>query len=157
MPNPLDALRKAQTIGADPEMSQVTQSVMPMLPEGALAGLAGLVGKWLPRAAKVVPGAIQGLPEGAETMIQRLSAGAKPVVDSMQRAGAFAGDRTVGGLNSLASKAATSPAMQTLGEVNPEFTASGGEGLYNVAKTGLKKVIDPVESAYNRLLASGGR
>lgn len=49
------------------------------------------------------------------------------------------------------------PAAETLGESLPEFTAVGGEGLYNVAKGAVKGVMDPVEAAYARILSRGGR
>lgn len=47
--------------------------------------------------------------------------------------------------------------VETLGERAADFTPVGGEGLYNVARTGLKKVMDPAEAAYHAILAKGGR
>lgn len=38
---------------------------------------------------------------GAQAAIQRLAAGAKPVMDGLTKAGAFLGDRTVGGIGGL--------------------------------------------------------
>lgn len=165
MPNPLEALQKAQTIGAGPTERKralfseagdqpMSQGVMPMLPEGALSGLMGMAGRLFGGGAKVAPaapqavqGGIQGLPAGAEAMIQRLSAGARPVVEGLQRAGAFAGDRTVGGLHQAA----------TLGSQAAEFTPQGGEALYNAGKGAVQKAADPAVAAYQRILAAGGR
>jgi hypothetical protein len=33
----------------------------------------------------------------------------------------------------------------------------GGEGLYNVARAGLRGIVDPVEEAYWALLSRGGK
>lgn len=49
------------------------------------------------------------------------------------------------------------PVAETLGEMSPEFTPAGGEGLYNVARGGVRKATDAVESAYHALLQRGGR
>jgi hypothetical protein len=121
MPNPLDALKKAQTITATPSDkiraqisdTPITQGMMSMPPAGALEGLLGSLRGWLPGAAKV----------------------------------AQAG-----------SEASTyAPVAETLGEVNPEFTPTGGEGLYNVGKSLARQVRDPLEAAYERIKLMGGR
>src|SRR5258706_14482518 len=121
MPDPLEALKKAQTIGAGPHdasrIPPLTQSAMPMLPEGALGALVGLAGRWLPGMAKVAPRAAQAVGEASSY----------------------------------------SPVAETLGEVNPEHTAVGGEGMYNAGKAGLQKVDDPIAAVYHRILAAGGR
>lgn len=49
------------------------------------------------------------------------------------------------------------PVAETLGEMAPDFTPVGGEGLYNVARGGVRKATDAVESAYRALLQRGGR
>lgn len=179
MPNPLDALKKAETIGAGPgerfrqllHDTPVTQDSAPLpLSTAAMNGLGGLgrsVGGWVKglmgggeeAAPGVVQGVLRGLPEGAEDMITRLSAGARPVVQGLQRAGAFAGDRTVGGIHSLGTAAATSPAATTLGEVSPEFTPATetGQAMYNAGRQGMKQVTDPMEAAYARIKATMGR
>lgn len=51
----------------------------------------------------------------------------------------------------------TGPIQETLGETDPMFTPVGGEGLYNIAKTGIKSIEDPIESAYRAILNRGGR
>jgi len=60
-------------------------------------------------------------------------------------------------LTKLAGQYIGGPAQETLGESNPMFTPVGGEDLYNVAKTGLQKVMDPIEAAYHAILQKGGR
>lgn len=49
------------------------------------------------------------------------------------------------------------PVAETLGEMAPDFTPVGGEGLYNVARGGVRKAGDAIESAYQSLLQRGGR
>ena len=49
------------------------------------------------------------------------------------------------------------PVAETLGEVAPDFTPVGGEGLYNAGKAAAKPATDPVIEAYTRILANGGR
>lgn len=49
------------------------------------------------------------------------------------------------------------PVAETLGEINPQFTPAGGEGLYNVAKEGIKHPVDSALAAYHAILARGGR
>ena len=58
-----------------------------------------------------------------------------------------------------ASEASTyiGPVQETLGETNPFYTPVGGEGLYNVARAGLRGIVDPVEEAYRALLSRGGK
>lgn len=115
----------------------------------AATKIPGMLGK-VSRAATMAPEVATAAgaaasdilnPRTAATMEQMYKA-AKPTYDSM-KAG-FAGDRTVGGLwtNSLRA-----------GARNPEFTAVGEEGLYNAGRE-LPKVVDPVESAYNRILGT---
>jgi hypothetical protein len=52
---------------------------------------------------------------------------------------------------------AAAPAAETLGEVSPEFTAVGGEGMFNMGRGALSQATDPAESAYQAILARGGR
>lgn len=47
-------------------------------------------------------------------------------------------------------------AAETLGEHLPEFTAQGGEEMYNLGRQGLGKVADPVEAAYQRIMGTMG-
>ena len=119
MPNPLEALRKASSIGPDPygvSDIPISRGEMPLgAPMKLIAGLRGLfsgLGK------KMAPEALQGLQRGMS---------ARPT------------------------------AMETLGELNPEFTPVGGEGIYNVAKRGLQQIADPAMEAYHNLLRRGGR
>ena len=77
MPNPLDALKKAQTIGPEP---QVMRAEMPLVAGGSMAlkGLTSAMDLSKP-TAKII----------AERMFQQ----AHPVFKKLQEAGAFAGDR----------------------------------------------------------------
>lgn len=52
---------------------------------------------------------------------------------------------------------ASLPAVETLGEMNPQFTPAGGEAFYNMGKQALKSAVDPTEAAYKRILATMGR
>jgi hypothetical protein len=110
---------------------------------GMLGKAARPVAMMAPEAAQAASAAASDIlnPRTASTM-EKMYQAAKPTYDSM-KAG-FAGDRTVGGLwtNSLRA-----------GARNPEFTAVGEEGLYNAGRE-LPKVVDPVESAYNRILGT---
>ena len=140
-----------------------------------LAGLAasaipaGVMGRVAGGAAKVAPEAIQGLrgvltgpaaqtaaQAGADILnpatarvMQSMHEAAAPTFQAMERAGAFAGDRTVGGLHSLANRASSM--------LPAEFTPPGAEAVYNAARPAAQKVVDPVQAAYLRLLAAGGR
>jgi hypothetical protein len=127
MPNPLDALRKAETIGAGPREQlvakvnsiPVTQSIMPMLPGSILNGLRGLIGDGLGLGGKVAPKAIQAGSEASSY---------SPVAE------------TLGEINP---------------EFTP--ATSAGESMYNAGRQGIQKVIDPLEAAYQRLKMMGGR
>lgn len=57
-----------------------------------------------------------------------------------------------GGLNLATKGTKAAPAMETLGEVNPEFTALGGEGMYNAGRPAARAVADPTEAALQRLM-----
>lgn len=48
------------------------------------------------------------------------------------------------------------PVAETLGEMAPDFTPVGGEGLYNVAKGATRKAGDSVDAAYQALMARLG-
>lgn len=48
------------------------------------------------------------------------------------------------------------PVQETLGEVHPDFTPVGGEGLYNVAKGAVLKAGDTAETAYRALMSKLG-
>ncbi len=102
--NPLEALKLARRPqpALEAQLGPVTSSVMPMLPQGILGPLRGLLGAKAPMT---------------------------PAIN----------------------------AAETLGEANPEFTPVGGEGLYNVAKTGVKAVTDPLEHVYAKILATMGK
>lgn len=47
------------------------------------------------------------------------------------------------------------PAAETLGEISPEFTAVGGEGMYNASKPAVKAA-EPLESVYNKIRGTMG-
>ena len=63
------------------------------------------------------------------------------------------------GTGKLASEAShrLAPVVETLGERNPMFTPLGGEGLYNVARQGLKKAADPLGAIYQKIMSGMGR
>lgn len=91
-------------------------------------------------------GALQGVGKLASGMTSPLSLallGAGPIAKGL---GAGAG----------AIGEAAGPAAETLGEVSPEFTPQGGEGMYNAAKA-YTRYTDPQETAYQAILARGGR
>ena len=48
------------------------------------------------------------------------------------------------------------PVAETLGEANPEFTAVGGEGMYNAARGRVQRAAEPVEAAYKRVMGTMG-
>lgn len=166
MPNPLDALKKAQSIGPvtpgnrfNIPADSIKRGEMVALPgEGAIGALKGLYQK-----SGIIP-------EVMESMYQR----ANPVFKRLQDAGMFAGDRTAGAAASAGSRAVQSapraipnlaseasyraaPVRETLGEINPEFTPMGGEGLFNVGKEAVQGLIDPAVKAYLRIMSTMGR
>ena len=167
MPNPLDALRKAQHIGPDPigPNAPVAQGVMPMLP--AIQGLLGLF-KAPEAVARVAP-QIEPLSAGAVQRMEQMYQRANPVFKRLQEAGAFAGDRTVGSWPQVVSGASRAvpaaseassriaPVMETLGETHPDFTPVGGEGLYNVGREAVRGLADPLLNAYTKLRGTMGR
>lgn len=124
MPNPLEALKKASSIGADPDAEMIhnphnwTRAEMPLAP-GAIGGMTDSL-KGLFRFSPANEAVM-------ESMYQR----ANPVFRGLEESGAFSGSRTIN---------PAAPVRETLGELNPEFTPTGGEGLYNIAKAGLKYV-----------------
>jgi len=145
-------------VGADTSANRAGQLVSAALPFAAAArgGLGAL--RSAPEALSGLSGAI---PEAAQTysaeqvlshpsaqaMMERLHGQAAPTFKRMEAAGAFGGDRSVGGL----------PQLKRLGDVNPEFTAQGGESVLNAGRPKIKAVPDPVEAAYHSILARGGR
>lgn len=140
--NAIEALKRARTPqpALRERLGPLTEAGMPMAPAGNVGRLAGSLGDILNPQTEVV--------------MERMHQAARPAFKALEKAGTFAGDRTVGGLRTLGNAAKVG---ETLGEVNPEFTAVGGEGFYNVAKKGLQKITDPLEAAYNNILRNGGR
>lgn len=65
--------------------------------------------------------------------------------------GSGAAPKAISGL-----QGALRPASETLGEVSPEFTPVGGEGMYNAGKAGLQKIADPMESVYQKIRGTMG-
>jgi hypothetical protein len=65
----------------------------------------------------------------------------------------------LGGLTKAAPRARK--AVELLGETDPEFTAVGGEGMFNVGKGLVQKagegIVNPLEQLYQRILQQGGR
>jgi hypothetical protein len=47
------------------------------------------------------------------------------------------------------------PAMETLGEMAPEYSSVGGEGMYNAGRP-VAQVADPLESVYNKMRGTMG-
>lgn len=157
MPNPLDALKKAQAIGADPRATEMKRGEMvgPMpqfVGSGILRGLQGLKSLFSAPVAERAPAQIHQLTPGMVQNMERLYQQAKPVFQRMQNAGAFAGSRTIDNLPRVQTMA-----QETLGELNPEYTAVGGEGLYNIGKRAVQGLVDPAQQAYQRIMATMGR
>lgn len=172
MPGPLNALRKSQSIGPDPyaaDPSQISRGEMATMPGigGVMAGLKSLFRRPTP-AARMAP-QIEPLPAHAVGMMDKMYEQANPVFKRMQQAGAFGGDRTVGSWAQASPRAYRAapraseasyridPVQETLGEINPEFTAVGGEGLYNTGKEAMRGLMDPAVHAYMRILGTMGR
>lgn len=133
MPGPMDALRKAYTIGPDAEQQQidamggVQQQAMPM-------GFGGL-------AQTLRPGAAEGWGPAVKALLgwrQKVAPGpsGSPLWPSSRMPG---------------------PVQETLGERMAEFAPQGGEEMYNVARRALKPVMDPLEATYERIKAAKGR
>lgn len=88
-------------------------------------------------------------PETAAVM-ERMHQQNRPVVQAMENAGAFSGDRSVGGLHRAAP-------VSGLGGINPEFTPVGGEATLNAGRPQAPQMADPQMAAFHRVLARGGR
>ena len=163
MADPLNALRKAQSISPDPrtvDPSQISRGEMVIGPGSlgkAIAGLRGLFSR--PAPIRQAVARIEPLTAGATQRMEQMYQQANPTFRKLQDAGAFAGDRTVGTWSQAAPRASNpaTSAIETLGETHPEYTPAGGEELYNVGKQGLQKLSDPVEQAYQRILMARGR
>lgn len=48
------------------------------------------------------------------------------------------------------------PAAETLGEIDPMFTPVGGEELFNVGRGAVRKLVDPMESVYAKIMSGMG-
>jgi hypothetical protein len=48
------------------------------------------------------------------------------------------------------------PAAETLGEIDPMFTPVGGEELFNVGRGAVRKLVDPLESVYAKIMSGMG-
>lgn len=136
-------------------LTQLAGAGMGLLPEGILASLRGVA-----PAAKAAPAmlgadAAQAASRSAmdvfnpRTMenMENMYHEAKPAFQGLEQAGAFGGDRSVGGIHSLGTGATA----------GPEFAAVGDEGLTNGMSAQIGHGNDPVQSAYKALLARGGR
>lgn len=178
--NPLNALKKASSISSNPsspDPSLISRGQMPVPPWGSIMsgvgqaaqGAATAAPEALQGLAKAVPSGIQQLGPETTNVMNRMYQVANPAFKALQDAGTFIGDRTTGLLQSLPKVAQaavpagseastyTGPVAETLGEVDPFHTPVGGEGLYNVARAGLRGIVDPVEEAYKALLSRGGK
>lgn len=183
MPGPLDALRKAETIGAGPKerlRAQINETpplvdAPPLpLPAGAVEGLVGWMKGMLPdsitgasRGLQRAASGMSGLPYGAGRAMGTSPAGAADILNP----------RTAEVMQQMYDKARPVVAAQeatgmfggdrtvgglykgnlpALGEIAPEFTPVGGEAALNAARP-TPKVTNPIESVYQRLLLAGGR
>lgn len=173
MPNPIDALRKASSIGPDPravDPSQISRGEMAIGPgslSGAIAGLRGLFAR--PAPIRQVAAQIEPLTAGATQRMEQMYQQANPTFRRLQDAGMFGGDRTVGSWSQAAPRAPRAvprasetssrmtPVQETLGEMRPDFTPVGGEDMYNVGKRAVQGLSDPVLQAYHKILGSMGR
>lgn len=48
------------------------------------------------------------------------------------------------------------PVQETLGENHPDYTPMGGEGMFNIARSGVNGAKDALESAYHSLMPKFG-
>lgn len=171
----LEGLLGATGVGADTKANRAGQMLSTVIPFVGSA-VKGAKGLW---SASRLPGVTKSLkpsmatPElvggysaeqllahpGAGAVMERLSAQSKPTFEAMRDAGAFAGNRAVGGLGSVTESSPTlrGPLQKTLGEMNPEFAAVGAEAKYNIGRQPTEKLGDPAFKAYLRLLSQGGR
>lgn len=126
----------------------------------AIPTVRGAVG--LMQGAKAAPGAIGALSKwsaddllgnpSSMAVMDRMYKSANPTFQQLNKGGMFSGPRNVGNLYGPTAKAA-----ETLGEGVAEFTPVGGEAMYNVARQGLQKAADPMESVYKAIMSKMGR
>ena len=84
-------------------------------------------------------------------------AGKVAPIASNEAQGAFKPSVTSLGNLAVPALRRAAPVVETLGEVDPQFTPTGGEELFNVNRGGaVNKLNDPMEAAYQRYLAKGG-
>lgn len=162
MPGPLDALTSAFQRARRPQpelegqLGPVTQSVMPMLPGNILAGLKGVLGLGGEAAPALGQEAAQAASRSASDVFNPATARnmenmyheAKPAFQGLEDAGAFGGDRSVGGLHQPGTGVMSG---------RPDLAAVGDEGLFNAMRPQAAGAADPVQSAYRALLQRGGR
>jgi hypothetical protein len=119
-----------------------------------------LLAELLKRAEHIGPG-----PQVMEAGMPKGAGGALSMFEKMMADGAFSGERTVGsfaptnlitGATEGLTKYLSKPARK-LGERLAEFAPVGGEDAYNALRAIPKKVIDPAEEAFKRILMMGGR
>jgi hypothetical protein len=151
--NPLIGLKKATGIGqdpmypSDPSQLMTEDSLAPPIGGGGLLGWAGgKLMKGLGFMGEVGPEAIAGLQKAIPSPLssdvisnlaskaEQLAGRAGPTFDQMEAAGAFAGDRTAGGI-ARNFQAPVRKAYETLGEIDPTFTPVGGEDYYNMGRS----------------------
>ena len=126
---PFEALKKASSIG--PAM-EVKRGEMPLAPFGGA----------------ILTSAKDILTPAAKAMGERLFQQANPIFRGLQKAGVFAGDRSVQLGRPISTAQAALPA---------EFSPVGGESLYNAIRPAVKAIKDPLENVYQAILAKGGR
>ena len=134
--DPLNALRKATSISSNPsspDPSLISRGEMPVPPFPLHIG--GIGEPW----GKIMSGVDFATPRYAKIVPDALQ-GLRGALNPMSEASTYTG-----------------PVAETLGEVDPFHTPVGGEGLYNVARAGLRGIVDPVEEAYRALLSRGGK
>lgn len=127
----LDDPQAVMGVGAPPSPSELTEIV-----PGVMGRLRGAISG--PGVEAATQSARDVLNPIAARNMDALYKQAHPAFRALQDAGAFIGDRTVGGLHHIAGAAGA--VGEKLGEYVPEFTPVGGEALYNLGKAGAKYV-----------------
>jgi hypothetical protein len=178
MADPLAGLRKATSIGPARQTidkAPVTQSIMPMPELGGLGGALGDAGEWIAqRLGMRAPEALQGLSRGITDVIHP-SGGVPQVAPTGEDVDALTGllkynlakvpksdaklasDYAAGASKYAGVRNIIPSGQPPLGTINPEFTPTGGERMYNAAR-GLKSaLVDHVEAAYNNIRGRMGR
>jgi hypothetical protein len=138
-------------------LTQMGMAALPLLPGGFLGRAGGLVGASHepPAVGMLGPRAAQAASRSASEVfnpavaqnMENMYHEARPAFEGLQSAGAFGGDRSVGGIHQLGTGANSGL---------PEFAAVGDEGLFN-AQFPKAQPQDAKSAAVAQLLKQGGQ